>query len=189
MQELKNFIKSKIHLEEKELDEICECFKPIAIPENRYLLKKGQYTNSYYFIRKGALRIYFENNGKQTNAWFAFENDFFADLSSLKSGLPSQYNIQALESCELYYVDRNIMEQLYNKYPKMERFGRLTWELAFTNVVNGIISFQTMNAKERYLMAIKNPNLIQRVPLQHLASYLGITQTSLSRLRAKIANN
>ena len=186
MEELKNFIIANVHLDESEWDDICTHFKLISLPRNKHLLKKGGHTNSYFFVRKGALRVYFESKGNEATAWFAFENDFFADLGSLKSGLPSQYNIQALESCELCYIDSNMMEQLYEKYPKMEKFGRLTWEHAFVNVVKGFISLQTMTAKERYLMALKNPNLMQRVPLQYLASFLGMTKTSLSRLRAKI---
>jgi len=189
MQELRNFIESKIHLDKEELDDICASFKHIVVPTDRHLLKKGQHVTAHYFMQKGAMRIYFENSEQETTACFAFENDFFTDLSSVKSGLPSQYNIQALEPCELYSVESTTLEQLYNRYPKMERFGRLVWEFAFTNVVNGIINFQTMTAKERYLMALKNPNLAQRVPLQHLASFLGITKTSLSRLRAELTND
>ena len=186
MLELKNFIKSKIHLNETELEEICSKFKSLDLAKNSHLLRKGQLTTSYYFLQKGAIRIYFEHNHTASTAWFAFENDFFTDLSSLKSGLPSQYNIQALEPCKLYYIKNNSMERLYDKHPILQKFGRLVWESAFVNVINGIINFQTMTAKERYSIALKNPDLMQRVPLQYLASYLGITQTSLSRLRKEI---
>ena len=186
MKELKNYIKSIVSFNEIEIQDICKEFKTLILSKDKHLLRKGQNTFSYYFLNKGVIRIYFEKDNKQFTAWFAFENDFFADLASIKSGLPSKYNIQALEECEVFYIEHKSMEKLYNQYPKFQKFGRLIWETAFVKVVNSIIEFQTLTAKERYLNTLKNPHLIQQIPLQYLASYLGITQTSLSRLRKEI---
>ena len=78
------------------------------------------------------------------------------------------------------------MELLYKQFPAWQQFGRQIWENAFLKVINGILSYQTMTAEERYLHMMKQSALLQRVPLKQLASYLGITQTSLSRLRKNI---
>ena len=97
MQELKDFIKSKTYIEESDLIEICSHFKSLSLPKSRHLLRKGQISNSYYFIRKGIIRVYFENQDKETTTWFAFEGDFFTDLTSLRSGQPSQYYIRVAD--------------------------------------------------------------------------------------------
>lgn len=171
---------------ESELAEVCGAFKTLRIPKDRHLLKRGQYVHAYYFIQTGVVRVYFARHDQESTAWFAFENEFFTDLVSLRSGLPTQYHIQALENCDILYIDHQSLEQLYEDIPQLQKFGRLIWETAFVNVMHGIIGFQTMSAKERYLHALQNPDLMQRVPLQYLASYLGITKTSLSRLRREI---
>lgn len=114
------------------------------------------------------------------------ENEFFTDLSSLKNKNPSKFNFQAIEDTILLTIKADKMEQLYKQFPKWQQFGRQIWETNFMNLVEGIISFQTLTAEERYLALMKDSEFLQRVPLKHLASFLGITQTSLSRLRKKI---
>ncbi len=78
------------------------------------------------------------------------------------------------------------MEYLYEKFPQWQRFGRLIWENAFLKVINGIITYQTLTAEERYLAAMQQSNLMQKIPLKQLASFLGMTPTSLSRIRKQI---
>ena len=78
------------------------------------------------------------------------------------------------------------MENLYKQFPLWQEFGRQVWEKTFLKLLEGIISFQTMTAEERYLSAMQESELLKRVPLKYLASYLGMTPTSLSRLRKTI---
>jgi CRP-like cAMP-binding protein len=128
----------------------------------------------------------FEKADRQITGWFAFQNDFFTELNSLKSDKPTQFNIQAIEDSNLLSIDKSKMEKLYKEFPFWRQFARQIWEDAFLKVVNGILSYQTMTAEERYIKLMKQYDLLQRVPLKQLASYLGITQTSLSRLRRNI---
>jgi CRP-like cAMP-binding protein len=186
MESLKNYIKSQINIGETELDVIVSNFKELSIKKDRFALKKGQVATNFYFIQSGGLRVYFDHNEKQITTWVALENEFFTDLSSLKNQLPSKFNLQALEDTVLWTIKSDKMEQLYKQFPLWQQFGRQIWETNFTNLVEGIIGFQTLTAEERYLTAMEQSDLLQRVPLKHLASYLGITQTSLSRLRKKI---
>ncbi|HEU4495468.1 MAG TPA: Crp/Fnr family transcriptional regulator, partial [Flavobacterium sp.] len=123
---------------------------------------------------------------KEITVWLAFENYFFAELSSLKNNTTSRFSIQAFENCVLYTIPYVQMEQLFNQYPGWQKFGREIWEQAYLNVVDGIIAHQTMTAEERYLMALQQPEIMKRVPLRYVASFLGITTSSLSRLRRKI---
>lgn len=186
MTELSDFIKSQINISDNDLQTILSKFQERSIDKDRFVIKKGQMVTSYYFIKSGGLRIYFDKEGRQITGWLAFQNDFFTELNSLKSGQPTQFNIQAIENCTLLTIDKSQMEILYKQFPLWQQFGRQIWENAFLKVINGILSYQTMTAEERYLNMMKQSDLLQKVPLKQLASYLGITQTSLSRLRKKI---
>jgi CRP-like cAMP-binding protein len=186
MKELSDFIKSQINISDNDLQIILSNFQERTIDKDRFLIRKGQIVTSYYFIKSGGLRIYLDKDDRQITGWLAFQNDFFTELNSLKSGKPSLFDIQAIESSNLLIIDKFQMEELYRQFPLWQQFGRQIWEDAFLKVINGILSYQTMTAEERYLNMMKQSDLLQKVPLKQLASYLGITQTSLSRLRKNI---
>ncbi len=186
MDELGQFLKSQITIPDDDLGVILSNFQERIVLKGRHILMKGQVATVYYFIKSGGLRIYFNKGNKEITGWLAFENEFFTELSSLKSGKPTQFNIHAIETTSLLTTHKDKMDQLYQQFPEWQRFGRLIWETAFLKVINGIISYQTMTAEERYLMVMEQSDLLKRVPLKELSSYLGITQTSLSRLRKNI---
>lgn len=186
MKELSDFIKSQINISDSDLETILSNFDEQTIKKDRFLIKRGQVVTSYFFIKSGGLRIYFDKDDKQITGWLAFQNDFFTELNSLKSGQPTQFSIQTIEDTILLSISKTQMDSLYNKFSSWQQFGRQIWEDAFLKVVNGILSYQTLTAEERYLNMMKQSDLLQRVPLKQLASYLGITQTSLSRLRKSI---
>ena len=186
MEKLSNFIQSKIHIAEADLQIICSYFQERTLAKNSFLVKKGQLVTAYYFIQSGGIRIYLNHNDREITGWLAFKNDFFTELGSLTTGQPTAFNMQAIEDCQLSYIEKKDMDSLYQRYPAWQQFGRQLWEDAFIKVVNGILAYQTMTAEERYLAIMQQSDLLQKVPLRQLASYLGITPTSLSRLRKKI---
>ena len=186
MTDFGDFIKSQIDISDKDLQNILSHFQEHTIKKDKFLIIKGQIVTCYYFIQSGGLRIYFNKDDRQITGWLAFQNNFFTELNSLKSGQPTQFNIQAIEDTVLLSIDKIKMEKLYQDFSVWQQFGRQIWEDAFLKVINGILSYQTMTAEERYLNMMKQSDLLQRVPLKQLASYLGITQTSLSRLRKNI---
>lgn len=187
MDELACFIKSKINIDDQDLECILSYFKEISFKKDAYVLREHHYSTNYYFVKSGGVRIWFDKGEKPITAWLIFENDFFSELSSLKSGKPTRFNIQALTDTTLLAIDNNSMEYLYAKFLQWQCFGRLIWENAFLKVINGIISYQTLSAEERYLAAMQQSNLLQKISLKQLASFLGMTPTSLSRLRKKIS--
>lgn len=186
MDELVHFVKSKINIGDQELECILSYFKEIAFKKDKYVLKEQHFSTNYYFVKSGGVRIWFDKGGEPVTAWLIFENDFFAELSGLKSGKPTQFNIQAITDTTLLAIDKNSMEHLYTKFPQWQCFGRLIWENAFLKVINGIISYQTLTTEERYIAAMQQSNLMQKIPLKQLASFLGMTPTSLSRIRKQI---
>lgn len=186
MKELYDFIKSQINIDESEIETILSNFKEHRIKKDKFILKHGHFANDYYFIKSGGLRISFDSNDYKRTAWVALENDFFTDLISIRNKVPSKYNIQAIEDTILFTIKSESMERLYQEYPVWQQFGRQVWENAFLKVVDGLLSFQNMNAEERYLTTMQQTELLQRIPLKDLADFLGITPTSLSRLRKNI---
>ncbi len=186
MDALINFIKSKINIDDGDLECILSYFKEMSFKKEAYVLRKHHYSTNYYFVKSGGVRIWFDKGGEAITAWLIFESDFFSELSGLKSGKPTQFNIQAITETTLLAIEKNSMDELYERFPQWQCFGRLIWENAFLKVINGIISYQTLTAEERYLAAMQQSNLIQKIPLKQLASFLGMTPTSLSRIRKQI---
>ena len=185
MTELKNFITSHLFIADDELELILSHFKEREIVKDTLLLRQGHIARDYIFVKKGALRVFFNHADQEVTGWVALENEFLCDLISLKSQVPSFMNMQALEDSTVCTISYSHMEMLYARFPDWQKFGRLLWERAFMRVLEGVIMFQTQSAEERYKNTLRQSELIQRVPLKHLSSFLGITPSSLSRLRKK----
>lgn len=145
----------------------------------------GHTCKSIYFVKKGCVRIYYFKDGTDITESFEFENAFVARAESLFTGKPSRKAIQAIEDTQLIAIDSNKLFKLFDSQPDLERLFRKIIEAAYVNTVNRIESLQFNTADERYLNLLKDqPNILKRVPLKFIASYLGITQVSLSRIRA-----
>lgn len=180
-----NYFK-KFHAISKEAEEalshICTF---VALPKNKDLQPIGHTCKTIYFITKGAGRIYYFKDGIDITESFAFENNIIARLESLFTGKPSRKAIQILEDAEIIAINANALFKLYDQFPEVERLFRKIFEVSYVETVNRIESIQFHTAEERYLTLLEQaPNIIKRVPLKYIASYLGITQQSLSRIRA-----
>ncbi len=185
MAELTDFIQSQVAIADEDLRQIVSGFESRLLKKNKHLLRQGQVASEYVFIRRGGLRIYAPLDGREVTGWIALEGEFFGELSSLKTQEPTRFGIQAMEDTEIQCIHHLAMEKLYKAYPAWQEFGRKVWETAFRRVVEGILAHQTLTAEERYAQLLTRSDLVQRVPLKHLASFLGVTPTSLSRLRGK----
>lgn len=173
-------------------EEECSLFIPFltrkTINKGEYLLKEGQRVNEIAFVEKGVLRLFHLAEHKEINNHFFLENDYAVSYLDFLKGTNSRYNIQALENCELLTFNSKALENAYALSKNWERFGRIIAESAFATATNRFESFLFLSAKERYLNMLKQyPAFIQRIPLYHLASYLGIERESLSRIRKEIA--
>lgn len=186
MDKLRSFIKSMIEIPERDLDFALTCFQAVHVKKDGYVLREKQMATKYYFIETGAVRIWYKKDDKPITAWLLREADFFSEMASLKLGLPARFNYQAIVDTTLYAIDKVAMDDLYSRCPSWERFGRLVWESVFLKIVDGFVSFQTLTAEERYLAAMQQSSLLQHLPLKELATYLGVTPTSLSRIRRNL---
>src|SRR3989338_848276 len=164
---------------------IVEISHELKIKKNTTIQDIGQTCKTIYFIKTGVARIYYYKEDIEITESFAFENNILARVESLFRNKPSKKAIQLLEDSELIAIDANALFKLYDKFPEIERLFRLIFESAYVDTVTRIENIQFHSAEERYRMLLnESSNVIQSVPLKLIASYLGITPVSLSRIRA-----
>lgn len=185
MQALFDYFKKYHRISAGAEEAISEISNIIVIQKNKDLQAIGHTCKTVYFIKKGIARIYYFKDGIDITESFAFENNIIARIESLFTGKPSLKAIQVLEDSELIAINATRLIKLYDVYPEIERLFRKIFEAAYVETVNRIESIQFHTAEERYKALLQQaPDLLKRVPLKYIASYLGITQQSLSRIRA-----
>ena len=153
--------------------------------KNKDLQPIGHTCKTIYFINKGVARIYYHKDGIDITEGFYFENNTIARVESLFTGKPSRKAIQILEDAEVVAIDAKALFKLYDSLPEIERLFRKIFEAGHVDTVNRIEGIQFHSAEERYKALLHEaPDVLKKVPLKYVASYLGITQVSLSRIRA-----
>jgi CRP-like cAMP-binding protein len=154
--------------------------------KGNFLLKSGQTVSNLFVIEKGIVRSFHNSNEKEINVWFGSENVILGSVMPLFFNQPSIENIQFLEDSTLYYISNNDLNELYKKSLEMNIIGRKMAEEYCKILEERSFSLQTQSAEQRYNDLLKNqPEVLQRVSLGHIASYLGISQETLSRIRKK----
>lgn len=158
--------------------------------KKQYILQEGDISRNETFVAKGLTRIYEVDEGGQEHILqFGVEDWWVGDMYSFLTETPSKYNVECLEETEVFQITKPHLESLYTKVPKMERHFRILVQNAFISSTNRISSSLTKTALERYREFIsKYPQIEQRVANHYIASYLGITPQSLSRLRSQAAS-
>lgn len=139
-----------------------------------------------YFVKQGGARIYYYKDGHDITEHFSFENDIIVRVESLFTGMPTAKGIQTIDQTILEALDAEALFQLYDQHHDIERLFRLIFEREYVNTVRRIESLQFKSAKERYLELLETTDFVQKIPLKYIASYLGITQVSLSRIRSTV---
>ncbi|MBP7809884.1 MAG: Crp/Fnr family transcriptional regulator [Bacteroidia bacterium] len=183
---LLSYISSLISISKELEKEIISVSKEISIPKNTILIKNGERCRNLYFIKKGLLRGFYYDEQKEITHWFAKEKEFATSFYSFITNEPSPESIETLEDCELLKIAHTDLENLYKSFPETERIGRIITETYYIDLEERFLNIQFKSAKERYQNLItKNPSLIQRASLGQIATYLGITQETLSRVRSE----
>jgi len=169
------------------LNAVKENFKEIVLAKNEFLVKHGNRCRHLYFLQQGALRGYYTLEAKDITHWFAFENDFVTSFHSFTTGQPAVENIQLLEGSVLWAISRENLNALLNSFPEIEKLVRIIYENYYIRLEERFINSQFKSAAERYQNLLKQaPHIIERVPLGYIASFLGLSQETLSRIRSRI---
>ncbi|RTL59519.1 MAG: Crp/Fnr family transcriptional regulator [Sphingobacteriales bacterium] len=156
-----------------------------SVPKNYYLLREKEVSDYIYFVQKGVTRIYYYKNEKEITEWIAFDNQFFLSITSFFNRIPSHLRIHTLEPSEVYGIHYNDFMRLADEYHEIERLLRkmVTGSLILSQIRMDSIQFET--AQQRYERLLQtSPQIIQRVPLSYIASFLGVTLETLSRIRS-----
>jgi CRP-like cAMP-binding protein len=184
-----NKVNEKVNLTEDE-QEICKSLLVSKkLRKKQYLLQEGDVAKYSAFVEKGALRSYtIDDKGSEHIIQFAIEGWWISDIYSFLTGEPSTYNIEALEDCELLTLTKAAQEELVEKVPKFERYLRILMQGAYIALQRRMTGTLVHTAEEKYLSLTKAyPDIIQRVPQHMIASYLGVTPETLSRIRRQMA--
>lgn len=176
-----------VTLDEQEAALVCESVGLIQVKKKQFILKADEICRANYFVSKGCMRLYFINrNGQEQITQFGLENWWITDYSSLETGKPSIYYIQAIEDSELISLNKKTMEELLLKIPKMERYFRIIFQKAHTASMRRFEYMRDQTDEERYRQFVSLfPGFVQRIPQYMLASYLGFTPQFLSKIRGK----
>lgn len=168
--------------------QIISAFKKVNFYKGQYLLQQGQTENDYWFIEKGFIRSYVTDiKGNDVTMHFYSSQDIVIDWTSFFLRTPTQENIQALTDCTCWQLNYDRFQQLFHSIERFREQGRSNLVKGYAAVKKQRVSMITQSATDRYLELIEDkPEILQTVPLRHIATYLGVTDTSLSRIRRKI---
>jgi CRP-like cAMP-binding protein len=164
--------------------------RPESHKANTTLVKEGEFSDKLFFIHEGCVRAYYLKDGKNITDWFGFENDFICAINSYFLNIPSPHYIETIEPVTLLVIDREDVNYLCDTYHDFDRFARLAVTQTMLQLQQRIVSLQFESAQQKYDTLTKlRPDITQRVPLGHIASYLGMTLETLSRSRQPKKSN
>jgi CRP-like cAMP-binding protein len=187
--EFKKFISGYTDLSDQELDEVAGKFKSKIVKKNDCVLQQGEICKDLIFVQSGCLRLYYIAGGIDISVWFSFQHSSAIEIYSFISETPSDYFLQAIEDSEILYVPKSVLNELYQAHPKMQEMMRKFWEDVIINLINRFTALQRDPAEKRYRDLLSKPPYIQKIPQKYLASFIGVTPTSLSRIRKQISKD
>jgi CRP-like cAMP-binding protein len=184
-QNLIQFIQSVLPIPTEIASEIAKHFKEIVIPKNVLLLETGKVSNEYIFLLEGFIRSYtFDTDGKDITTNFYFKNQVVLEVSSFFNRTPAQEDFQTMTDCKGLIINYEQVQVLFHSIPEFREFGRKILVQSITALKQRMLSMINQTAEQRYENLIRTKSeIIQNAPLKHIATYLGITDTSLSRIR------
>lgn len=180
-----------ISFSQEEVKIIESKFERLNLKKDSALLNADELVLNQYFVYSGCLRTYFiDNSGKEHTIQFAINDWWISDYTAFFTTTKAIMNIESLQDATLYKISKKDMDVLYSKIPQLETFFRKKMEKAFASFQKRILGSLSQSAKERYISFVRTyPNIEQSVKNYHIASYLGVTTETLSRIRKEIAQN
>jgi CRP-like cAMP-binding protein len=169
-----------------QLDEFLSHVVALNYPKNHLLLRAGETAEEIFFVNQGILRHFFVDGKNDGTVWFSFENDLVTDVKSFITRQPSEHSILTITEAEVLTLRHADLQRLYAQHQVWERFGRLTTEQYLIGQIDRGYSLLHKSATEKYeeLLA-RHPKIVQHVPVHQIASFIGVSVETLSRIRAK----
>ena len=186
MTELEKYIQSYFGIRQEDLTQVGSLFKRQILKKGDFFLKTGRICDKLSFIQSGLLRIYVQTPDKEVTQWISTKGYFVTDLASLIFNTPARWTIQALTDAEIYTIDSQDYNRIGKLIPKWHELEKLFIARCFTILEDRIFTHLSMTAEERYHFFFeRNKELFNQVPLQYIASMLGMTPETFSRIRKK----
>ncbi len=182
-------ISQYLGIQAKDVKKILPLFKNESLAKNDYLLKTDQYAKSISFVRSGFLRVYAldEKGEKEITQWISNQGMFITDLSSFMFDTPSRWNIQALTVCDIFTISKEEYNNLGSFIPQWDHLEKLFIAKCFVTLENRVFQQLSMSAEQKVRQLYDyNAEIFLHVPHQYIASMLGITPETLSRIRRKL---
>ncbi|MFD1255750.1 Crp/Fnr family transcriptional regulator [Mucilaginibacter terrae] len=185
---LRQHIVDRIGDDTNQLEEVLSHFKYLKASRNQQLVKQGQVCRYVYFIARGCLQVYVENpDANETTRDIVIEDNWCSDLISFGQQIPATENIRAVEPCDIFAINRQSFQTMMETVPQFDKVYRQILEASYANSVYRINTFVALNALNRikWLMDYR-PKLMTRLSSKLIASYLGISKETFSRLKGKL---
>ncbi len=171
-------------------DEFTGYYHRIEVAAGTVLLKEGEISKKAFMIEKGCLRVWFNNNGKDITFQFFFENEVVSSGESFRKKIPSVFSIEAIEPCVLHWIHKKDLDKIFSDINDIPEMRSNMLDIAFErqyHYMKHFLSFIKDSPEQRYRNLLKEkPMIIERVPQHYIATYLGITPVSLSRIRKRL---
>ncbi|WDF66957.1 Crp/Fnr family transcriptional regulator [Sphingobacterium oryzagri] len=184
---LKKHIEKFVQVSDDQFEEVKNFFDIRELAKKENLLEEGQICRHHYFVLKGLLRkFYINEKGTEQTTEFAIETWWLTDNYAYEHRIPTDFYIQAVESCTILYISQDNQEKLLKEFPIMERYFRFVYQRAYAAAQKRVKYLFSLSKEEFYWQAVRNhPEFIQRVPQYLIASYLGFTPEYLSEIRKR----
>lgn len=187
MDQLRIYFERMHKLSDEEWQAFQSTLERQELKKNDFLLEEGKTCRHLHFIQEGAFRFFYLKDGKELVTAFFFSGDFVTNYRSFLTGQPSDHSIEALRDSVVWSINKQNLHDLYDRYPVIDRLGRLMAERLYLVVTQRLDNLLYNNPEERYLDLLRRGSkLLQEVPQYMLASYLGVSAESLSRIRKRI---
>ena len=185
---LVNFILSVVKISKDDADQIANTFHPIEIEEKDYLLREHEVSDDYFYLESGLMRTFLYNlEGEEITIDFFTENNIVFEITSFFNRIRSEAYIQAITNCKGFRISYEELNTLFHDKPAFRDFGRAILVKEFMASQSRNYGMINRTAKERYQNLLRTePQILHYAPLKYVASYLGVTDSTLSRLRKKM---
>jgi len=183
---LQQTISSFFGLSHENASSLINFFEEETLEKDQFFVKKEQYCDRLSFVQEGFLRIYAEAGDKEITQWISGPNYFLTELSSYIFGMRSRFNVKAITDCSLYSIRKSDYDQLSKVIPNWASIENKFLSSCFITLENRVFNFLSLSAEERYdKLFAENRELFNQVPLQYIASMLGMSPETFSRIRNK----
>jgi len=185
--ELQDCLRAYMGVSEEDMQTLSEFFHLTTLEKGDYFVRAGRMCDKMSFHTAGLMRVFAQHEDKEVTQWISYKGNFITDLGSIICDEPAKFNIQALTWCECYTIDKKDYLNLSQVIPRWPMLERMLITRCFRFMEMRIFALLSMSAEERYrYLQEQNPDLFHSVPLKYLASMMGMTPESLSRIRNKL---